>query len=209
MEIGRQARTHPLQGQQMIQAIPVQGHCDAHHGQYHHPQKPASPPESGQHLKRQTRLPSADLARLSDAANSEAVIPGSEVGIMHRLVIRGLAPTGVRALQPVLVAKTLADIEVQGAEFDFQIVMSRRQIHAGHHSFSRLRNRIGVASDAQCANERGRRVARLVRFGLVACETIERSEPDTALAIVEQELRLPRRKTARRGEVAQGSGLGI
>src|ERR1039458_6502330 len=87
--------------------------------------------------------------------------------------------------------------------------MPRRQNHAGHQPFSRLRNRIRVASHAQCANERGRRLRSLVRFGPVAREAIERSEPDTAVAITEKELGVPRRKTARGGEVVQGCGLGV
>src|ERR1035437_345317 len=82
--------------------------------------------------------------------------------------------------------------------------MPRRQIHAGHHPFSRLRNRIRVSSHAQCAKQWRRRIRSLVRFGPVARKAIERSEPDTALAIAEKELSVPRRKTARGGEVVQG-----
>src|ERR1035437_10387035 len=87
--------------------------------------------------------------------------------------------------------------------------MPRRQNHAGHQPFSRLRNRIRVASHRQCANERGRRLRSLVRFGPVAREAIEGSEPDTAVAIAEKELSIPRWKTARGGEVVQGCGLGV
>jgi hypothetical protein len=112
VQVRCQARAHPHQLQQVIHAIPVQRHRARRDARDHQREEPTSPPEDGENLERQSRLPSADLARLGDAANREVVMAWSQVGKAHRLVLRGLAPIGIGSLQPVLVAKPLADIEV-------------------------------------------------------------------------------------------------
>ena len=87
--------------------------------------------------------------------------------------------------------------------------MPWRQVHAGDYPFSRLRNRIWVAPHTQCAKQRDRSIQNRLGLGPVAHDAIEGSEPDIALVIAEKELGVPRWKTARGGEVAQGCGLRI
>src|ERR1035441_1214620 len=79
--------------------------------------------------------------------------------------------------------------------------MPRRQHDTVHRAFAHLRNRVRFSSRAKGAQQRGGRIRRPVRFGPVAREAIERSEPDTALTIAEKELGVARREAARGGEM--------